>query len=105
MPDGVSRSFIRMIFSITSIDLVYPGNQQFNHLYQLAHIRTNVPEKRRIKVRTVEILPRINCLPIYGLFFLASINVNLAAVQRLYRPVVFVNFGFECGNLRLKCLT
>ena len=50
MRNGVSRLFIRMILRFTSSDLVYPGNPQFNRLYQLAYIRFNVPKKRRIKV-------------------------------------------------------
>ena len=36
----------------TSSNLMYPGNPQFNRLYQLAHIRFNVPENLRIKVKT-----------------------------------------------------
>ena len=38
--------------SNTSSNLMYPGNPQFNRLYHLAHIRFNVPEDSRIKVKT-----------------------------------------------------
>ena len=52
MPNGVSRLSIKMIFQFTSSNLMYPGNPQFNRLYHLAHIRFNVPENLRIKVKT-----------------------------------------------------
>ena len=37
-------------FPFTSNNLVYPGNPQFNRLYQLAYIRINVHEDIRILV-------------------------------------------------------
>ena len=46
----VLTSYGRTSIQLTSSNLVYPGNPQFNRLYQLAHIRTNVTEKRRILV-------------------------------------------------------
>ena len=46
----VITSYGRTSFQLTSSNLVYPGNPQFNRLYRPAHIRTNVTEKRRILV-------------------------------------------------------
>ena len=49
--NGPKRPSKWTFFPFTSSDLENPGNPTFNRLYQLAYIRFNVTEKRRIKVR------------------------------------------------------
>ena len=49
--NGAISTYRMTFFPFTSSDLVYPGNPPFNRLNLQAHIRINVPEDLRIKVK------------------------------------------------------
>ena len=52
--NGAFSTYGRTFFSFTASDPVYPGNPLSNRLYLQAHIRINVTEDLRIKVRLTD---------------------------------------------------